>query len=398
VDIAALNAFLPAPRPVIDGRAGGPLTGIKFAAKDLFDIAGFVTGAGNPDWARTHKPAARHAAAVAQLLDAGADLVGKTNTDELAFSLNGENAHYGTPLNPRAPGRIPGGSSSGSASAVAGGAVETALGTDTGGSVRIPASYCGLYAMRPTHGAIDMAGLVPLAPSFDTVGWFARDAVTLARVGRALLPTQMPPAIDRLVFMTDAFTLADEAVQAALAPAVDALRAQMPTVAGELARADSGVAGGLPGWLPVFRVLQGREAWQAHGAWIEATEPAFGPGIRDRFHLASTITDAAAQEAETARQKIRAWLQKLLPPGTALLLPTAPGIAPRLATPPAELDAFRNRALALCCAAGLGGLPQISIPAGLVEGCPVGLSIIGGRNADRALVNFVEAFGWSVQP
>lgn len=398
MNIAALNAFLPAPQPEIAGRSGGPLAGLRFAAKDLFDVAGFVTGAGNPDWARTHGPATAHAAAVARLLDAGADLVGKTHTDELAFSLNGENAHYGTPINPRAPGRVPGGSSSGSASAVAGAAVETALGTDTGGSVRIPASYCGLYGVRPTHGAIDMGGLVPLAPSFDTVGWFARDAATLGRVGRALLPAGTPQAIDRLICLTDAFALADPAVQAALAPAIDLLRARMPMVNGDLVPAASGVAGGLPGWLPIFRTLQGREAWQAHGAWIEATEPAFGPGIRDRFHLASTITDAAVGEAEAARRTIRTWLESLLPPGTALVLPTAPGIAPRLATPPTELDVFRNRALALCCAAGLGGLPQISIPAGLVEGCPVGLSIIAGHHADRALLDFVETSGFATQP
>jgi amidase len=398
LDSAALNAFLPGPQPAIAGRSDGPLHGLRFAAKDLFDIAGFVTGAGNPDWARTHGPAAAHAAAVAQLLYAGADLVGKTHTDELAFSLNGENAHYGTPINPRAPGRVPGGSSSGSASAVAGGAVEAALGTDTGGSVRIPASYCGLYGMRPTHGAIPMAGLVPLAPSFDTVGWFARDAGTLARVGRALLPSATPPAIDRLVVMTDALALADAAVQAALAPAIDLLRDRLSTTTGELAPADSGVAGGLPGWLPVFRTIQGREAWAAHGAWIEATEPAFGPGIRDRFRLASTITVDAVREAEAVRLTIRTWLERLLPPGTALLLPTAPGIAPRLATPPVELDAFRNRALALCCAAGLGGLPQISIPAGVVDGYPVGLSLIAGHRADRALLDFVEALNWPARP
>jgi amidase len=260
--------------------------------------------------------------------------------------------------------------------------------------VRIPASYCGLYGMRPTHGAIDMAGLVPLAPSFDTVGWFARDAETLARVGRTLLPGGTPRGIDRLVVMTDALALADPAVQAALAPAIN----RLPTTTGELAPSGSGVAGGLPGWLPVFRTIQGREAWAAHGAWIEATEPAFGPGIRDRFHLASTITDEAVGAAEAARRTIRTWLEGLLPPGTALLLPTAPGIAPRLATPPAELDAFRNRALALCCAAGLGCLPQVSLPAGLVDGLPVGLSIIAGQHADRALLDFVEALGWPVQP
>ena len=183
----ALGAFVPAPQPHIAGAADGPLAGLRFAAKDIFDIAGYVTGCGNPDWARTHGPATAHAPTVSALLDAGAELVGKTVTDELAFSLNGQNFHYGTPTNVNAPGRIPGGSSCGSASAVAGGLVDTALGSDTGGSVRTPASYCGLFGLRPSHGRITLDGVMPLAPSFDTVGWFTRDAGLLRRVGAVLL-------------------------------------------------------------------------------------------------------------------------------------------------------------------------------------------------------------------
>ena len=186
-----LNAFCSHSTAALKGAPGGPLAGLTFAAKDLFDIAGHVTGAGNPDWLRLHTPAPRTAPVVQTLLDAGADMVGKTHTDELSRGIFGENAHYGTPTNPRAPGRVPGGSSSGSAAAVAGGLVDFALGTDTGGSVRIPASFCGIFGIRPTHGRLSLDGVVGQAPSFDTVGWLARDADLLARVGAVLLKADL---------------------------------------------------------------------------------------------------------------------------------------------------------------------------------------------------------------
>jgi amidase len=165
-----LNAFCRHTHVELAGSGSGRLTGLTFAAKDVFDIAGHRTGNGNPVWLETHPPAERTASAVQRLLDAGARMVGKTHTDDMAYSLNGENVHYGTPVNPVAPGRIPGGSSSGSAAAVAGGLVDFALGTDCGGSVRLLASYCGLYGLRPTHGLAPADGVVPLASSFDAVG------------------------------------------------------------------------------------------------------------------------------------------------------------------------------------------------------------------------------------
>ena len=153
------------------------MQGLTFAAKDdLFDIAGYVTGCGNPDWARTHDPATKTASAIERQVSAGASLAGKTHTNELAYSLNGENHSYGTPINTLAPDRVPGGSSGGSASAVAAGLPDFALGTDTGGSVRVSASYCGLYGIRPDARSIAIDGCMPLAPDFDTVGWFARSA------------------------------------------------------------------------------------------------------------------------------------------------------------------------------------------------------------------------------
>jgi amidase len=219
-----LNAFCAHASARLQGAPAGPLARLSFAAKDLFDIAGHVTGAGNPDWLAHHAPAERTAPVVQALVDAGATMVGKTHTDELSRGIFGENAHYGTPINPKAPGRVPGGSSSGSAAAVAGALVDFALGTDTGGSVRIPASFCGIFGIRPTHGRLPLEGVVGQAPSFDTVGWFARDAHLLARVGEVLLATETKsaPRLRQLIIATDAFAIAEPATAAALLPAARA--------------------------------------------------------------------------------------------------------------------------------------------------------------------------------
>src|SRR3954468_12161242 len=216
-----IGAFVPGQRFRIEGRAGGPLSGLTFAAKDLFDVAGHPTGGGNPDWARTNPVPERHAWAVQTLLDAGATLIGKTITDEVSLGILGENAFDGTPRNVRAPGRVPGGSSSGSAAAVAGGLCDTALGTDTGGSVRVPSSFCGLYGIRPTHGRIDTTGMLPQAPTSDTTGWFARDADTFAKVSSIMLGEEIPRTLPTcVVIAVDTFGFADANVAKALHPMV----------------------------------------------------------------------------------------------------------------------------------------------------------------------------------
>src|SRR5437773_8091978 len=218
------SPFVPGPALRIAGAPGGPLARLTFAAKDLFDVAGHPTGAGIQDWARQHRGPPRHAWAVQQLLDAGATLIGKTITDEVSLGILGENPFDGTPLNPAAPDRVPGGSSSGSASAVAQGLCDVALGTDTGGSVRVPASFCGLYGIRPTHGRLDLAGMMPQAPSSDTTGWFARDAETFARVSEVLLGEPVPASMPlRLIIAVDAFGLAEPETTAALQPMVKKL-------------------------------------------------------------------------------------------------------------------------------------------------------------------------------
>jgi amidase len=177
----------------VNPTGSGPLDGLSFAVKDLIDIGGHKTGCGNPSWRYSHPPATVNAVCVEQLLTAGARCVGKTVIDELAFSLLGENHFYGTPLNPKAPDRVPGGSSSGSASAVACGLVDFALGTDTGGSVRVPASNCGTWGLRPSHEFISVAGVNPFAPTFDTVGILASSGAVLARAASVLLGQEDVP-------------------------------------------------------------------------------------------------------------------------------------------------------------------------------------------------------------
>ena len=344
----------------------GPLAGLTFGVKDLFDVAGVPTGAGSPEWLATHPVPTQTAPAVQRLLEAGARLVGKTCTDEIAWSLAGQNHHYGTPLNPAAPDRIPGGSSSGSASATAAGLVDFAVGSDTGGSVRLPASFCGLFGMRPTHGRIPIDGAVPLAPSFDSVGWFARQGRLFARIGTVLLADAGALALPtRLLIAEDMFALAGVRVRDALGPALALVESRLgPAEPMDLA------GGQVAAWRNAFRLIQSAEAWACHGAWVEATRPAFGPGVRERFAAAASLDRAEVEAARHLRGAIRARLDGLIPPGTVVLVPTAPGIAPLLTAGEVELEVFRAKALELLSPAGHAGLPQICLPLARLDGCP----------------------------
>lgn len=372
------DGFVAGPRARAAPTAKGLLDGTSFAVKDLIDVAGTVTGGGNPDWAARHAPALRSAPVVETLLAAGARLAGKTVTDELAFSLEGANNHYGTPPNPAAPGHLPGGSSSGSASVTAAGLVDFAVGTDTGGSVRIPAAFCGLYGMRPTHGRLPKDGVIPFAPSYDTIGWMARDAALLARVGAALLGPEDGGGIARFLVATDAFALADPAV-------AEALRAALPPAAGIT------VFDGAPAdWCEAYRVLQGADIRRSLGPWIDVHRPLFGPSIAPRFADAAAITAADVARWQPWRAAVAARLAALLPADAALLLPTSPVPALPLAAGTEVLGDFYARALTLTAIAGHAGLPQVTWPAARVDGRPVGLSLVAARGRDRALLQTME--------
>lgn len=386
LDRDTLGAFTRDTHVSLTGSGRGPLAGLTFAAKDIFDVAGHRTGCGNPDWLRTHPPAMATAVAVQRLLDAGADLAGKAITEEMAWSIVGENAHYGAPVNPAAPGRVTGGSSSGSASAVAGGLVDFSLGSDTGGSVRFPASLCGLIGMRPTHGRIPVDGVCALARSFDTVGWFARDPDVFDRVGRVLLGDDRPaPAPGPLLLATDAFAWAGDTVQEALSDAVD----RVITLLGP-ARPVEIAAEGFGTWAEAFRDLQSSEAWSEHGAWVQAVHPAFGPGVKERFAYASEVTAERAAAAAALRGRVSESLSILLEDRAVLLLPTAPVIAPKRGSPLEVLNAMRARAIGPLCAAGFAGAPQISLPLAVLDGCPLGLSLVAAPGEDVLLMDLAK--------
>jgi amidase len=329
----------------------------------------------------------RHAWAVQTLLDAGARLTGKTITDEVSLGILGENAFDGTPLNSRAPDRVPGGSSSGSAAAVAAGLCDTALGTDTGGSVRVPASFCGLYGIRPTHGRLDLTGMLPQAPSSDTTGWFARDAATFARVSSVLLGEPIPAAMPSgLIVAVDAFGFADAEAAATLRPMVNRLAALIGS-----SREEVMAPQGLSVWARAQRTLQPYEAWQTFRPWLERDNPRMAFNVARGLVAGSMIGEAERGWAELMRQEARGRIAYLLPPGVILCLPTTPFAAPRRGLPLPVLGPLRDRISCLCSHGGLTGVPQVSLPGTEIAGLPIGLSIVGGRGTDATLVAVAQA-------
>lgn len=385
--MTATDAFVPGPRTHVAGAASGRLAGLDFAVKDLIDVAGVPTGGGSPDWPHFAPTPTRHAWVVETLLAAGASVVGKTITDEVSLGILGENAHDGTPLNPAAPDRVPGGSSSGSASAVASGDCDFALGTDTGGSVRVPASFCGLYGIRPTHGRIDFTGIAVQSPSADTCGWFTRDAATFARVGEVLLNAPLPTSLPtRLLVATDAWGFTDEDVQEALIPLLERLAALIDH------REDVTMAPqGLSVWQRAQRVLQSSEAWKTFEPWLDRCNPRLAFGVARGLVAGSIMTDAERIAATLMRIEARARLKMMLSPGTLLCLPTTPFPAPLKGLPNHMLNPLRERISCLTSHGGLTGVPQVNLPGMMVAGLPVGLSIVAARGADLDLLRVALA-------
>ena len=383
-----VGAFCRHNHVALEGAGEGPLEGLAFGAKDVFHIAGTRTGFGSPTWFAAHEPPVETAVAVKRLLDAGADLAGKTHSDELAYSLTGENVHYGTPVNARAPDRIPGGSSNGSAAAVTAGLVDFAIGTDCGGSVRLPASYCGILGIRPSTGRVPLDGVIPFGPPFDVAGWLARDTRVLEKVGRVLLadddPEPMPPR--RLLRAADAFAMVDKTVEDALAPAVERVAALVDTVEDVTVALE-----GLEAWFETFRVLQAASIWANHGAWISEARPAFGPGIKERFEWAEALDARDVEAARKRHEAIQARIAGVVGQGDILCLPTSPRVAPLRGTPVDDIEIrYRHQAMRLLCIAGLGGLPQISLPMAELGGLPLGLSLNGPRGADLPLLRLAR--------
>lgn len=357
------------------------LAGLRLAVKDLFHIANVPTTAGNPHWLKTHDTPRNTSSVVTTLLQNGAQLVGKTITDELAYSLNGQNMHYGTPINYHAPDRLPGGSSSGSAVAVAQGSADIGLGTDTGGSIRVPASYNGLFGIRPTHNVIAVDNLVALAPGFDTVGWLTRDLATLHDVASLLLADCNLPLQKTGVYFPELNTLASHETDVLAfinrAKTMEILPADLPSFVLNTASES-------------FRVLQGRQIWREHGAWIADHNPTFSPDIVARLQWCAGLSDADEARAGISAGEINQYVAGILDKHSIIILPTTPGPAPLLSTPTDELAQYRNNLMSMTAIAGLGGLPQLHIPLSTPSGLPAGVSLIGKKYSDLSLMTLAS--------
>jgi amidase len=384
------HAFMPYPAVAVPNAALGPLRGLTFAVKDLFDVAGYPTSGGSPIVLACSGTKTANAPTVQKLLDAGAQFVGKTITDELAFSMNGQNAHFGSPINGAAPNRITGGSSTGSVAAVSHNLCDFALGTDTGGSVRAPANHCGLYGIRPTHARISLKNALDLSPSYDTCGYFTRDVRTFARVADVLVGDDAKPLPKqiRLLMPTDVWSLVSNDVSLALQAAM----ARVTHTCGAVSHCEVALDS-FDAMYWNFRYIQGREAWQTDGALIEKYAIPLGPGVKERFAWSKTVSDEQFHTATAFRTRFTVHLRALLGEDGVLVMPTMPDIAPLVESAEASLQAYRDAAIKMLCISGLSGFPQISMPLATREGAPLGLSLLGPAGSDRSLIALAERIG-----
>lgn len=374
----------------------GRLDGLTFAVKDNIDIAGFKTSYGSKPWFNMHPPAVSHAVCVELLLNEGASCIGKTISDELTCSLDGESYFYGTPVNPKAPERIPGGSSSGSASAVACGLVDFAIGTDSAGSTRVPASHCGILGMRPTIHRISESGILPFTPSTSTVGVFAKNLTVLENVMSVLLasnePVQRP--INTIYLLEDAFEIADEEIKQALRGILPQLIKIKDIKISSITLSDIiGEETNLSFWQEnIFSVSQCVEIWNAVGAWIEAYKPEMGPRIRDAMGYFKQLDRSILNDALQLRERMFSKVFQFTNAGDLFCFPTVPMIAPiiqELDDPEKCMD-YYNRTMSITSFAGVARLPEISIPVTKVRNAPFGLSFAAAHRQDAFLLSAAE--------
>ena len=388
---ASSGAYMPYPQRKVENAALGPLTGLTFTAKDMFDVKGYPTSAGSPTLLAMSGEKPESAAAVEMLLAAGARFDGKTVTDELAFSLIGSNAHFGTPVNGAAPDRFAGGSSSGAASAVSCGLCDIGLATDSGGSVRGPASQSGLFGIRPTYGRISLRGCTPLCPRFDTAGFMTKTLDAFRRTANVFFKTE-----EERVMPSDAGT--DPKPQALLVPE-DILEAfgsesrealnDAFNVAADLFGESAAVRASpysLKETLAAYQRLQGKGIWATWGDFIETQRPCFGPGVKERFAFAHSMAEVDLAHEETMIEAVRDHIERLLCGGAILMLPTLAGPGPKRDADAQTLAMFRTSASLSFAIGGLAGVPWLTLPVGTIEGAPIGLSLVGAAGTDRRLV------------
>ena len=359
----------------------GLLKDLKFVTKDMCDIKNFKTSCGNPDFYKKCKPANDFAPFLKKILNKGAKLKGITICDEFFYSVIGENNHYGTPVNLNAPNCVPGGSSSGSAAALTTNLYDFSIGSDTGGSVRVPASFCGLYGIRPTHGRIDATGVYPMAPSFDTIGWFSRDVDIFKKVGSVLLNKDEASNIsfNSYVIAEDLLELAEENLQRQF---IEYLNTNLPNLLRiKISIKDKAEIA------DYFRILQGGEIKEHVIPWIEKNNPEISTEINNRIKMASNITKDEINLAKKFRKDLISEVNVSLPKGNIAIFPTTPFSAPLCGQDEYALGASRKKLMSMTSITGMTSRPQISIPKLKDKTGPVGISLLGWENSDEILLN-----------
>lgn len=379
-----LMAFVRENHIAKQGSGEGPLKGLVFAAKDVFKILGSTVGNGHPVWLATHEPDDFTSSIITRLLDAGADLVGKTVCDELCYSISGENWNYGCPINPNDPRRFTGGSSAGSGAATAGGLVDFALGSDCLGSVRIPGAYNGVLCIRPTYQRVPSDGEAPYCKSMDVLGFLANTPDTFKKVGRVMLgEDEKPYKVKKLLIAKDCIDSVDRGVAEALQPALEHIGKHVEEVKEVTVSRE-----GLDRWVEVFRIIQGYEVWESYGGWYNKYHPFLNRGPKERLEWASTITLRQYREAYAQRADIMAQVNELVDGGGVLAMPTAASVAPLRTTPLEEISATRLQSTKMLCISPLSKTPQINLPMVKQFDVPLGLTLIGEHGSDLSLVDF----------
>ena len=366
--------------PIIESYNGN-LKNLKFVLKDMCDIKNIKTSCGNPDFYKACEPAKKHAEFLSNILSEGAILEGITICDEFFYSVIGENSHYGTPKNLNAPNCVPGGSSSGSAAALTTDLFDFSIGSDTGGSVRVPASFCGLLGIRPTHGRIKSNGVYPMAPSFDTIGWFSNNIKTFQKIGEVLLDKNENENItfNQFVIAEDLLELVDTDIKNQFDSYYKELHPNIKHR--RLSKfSKSEIADN-------FRILQAGEIKEHVIPWIEKNKPKISLEINSRIEMASEILPLEIDAAKTFRQEIISEINNSLPEGDIAIFPTTPFSAPKCGQSDQDLGSDRKKIMEMTSIAGMTSRPQISIPKFKGKTGPVGISILGWQNSDEILLN-----------
>ncbi len=368
--------------------SSGTLSGLKFAVSDLIDIEERPTGCGNPAWLEQRPPAACNALCVDILLSSGAQCIGKTKSDEFTFSLLGQSSFTGTPLNPRAPERVPGGSSSGAASAVACGHVNFAISLDSGASTQVSANNCGLFGWRSKPGKVPMAGILPVSPSFDTLGVLASSASALGPVAELLSCVEMPilKGDVEIFLLTDAWSKANESSKAGLQSALERLEDCAARQARELSLkricSDNG-GNDLQNWYQTYFELFCMESWSSIGTWVEDRKPELGQEARANVHRARMTDRSESVKFYKRRELFSQAINEFLAQNKIICIPASSELAPKKGFIPGVDDPgnYQQTMLSLASLSAIGRLAQLTIPLSESNGVPVGLSLLASNES-----------------